>query len=276
MRTYTAHSYRGLALFVGLFTLALFFDGFSAQNAEAGYASFGYQYICSPGDPCPRATTVGTSVRTDKDVYSPGETIRISVVVASDDAPQGNGDVTVRYGVGGFQNVTTLDLASWQFPLGEEYPVGTLTAPSTAGPFNVQTVVNVNSYSLLPPATQYPKLIPLTVLAPAVPPSTANLTVNGASSITVTEGQTLNYNWSSTNGSSYSSTYSTSPACGGSGTWVGGNSASGARSDVADIPAGQTQCVYVITYNVTGSGGNSSDSITVTINTGAPAPVNCT
>ena len=90
---------------------------------------------------------------------------------------------------------------------------------------------------------------------------TARLTAQGVSDVSVTVGSTVSYNWNSTNGVSYSSTYSSGCA---SGNWIA-NSASGNSSGV--ILPSQAGCVYAITYNVTGavSANPSSAASTVTV-----------
>lgn len=55
-------------------------------------------------------------------------------------------------------------------------------------------------------------------------PTTASLTINGSHNVTLNVGDQLNYVWTGTNGDSFSSNYTGSPAsCTSSNTWVATN-----------------------------------------------------
>lgn len=109
-------------------------------------------------------------------------------------------------------------------------------------------------------------------LASAAP--TASLTVNGATDIYVSVGDTVNYAWDSTGAVRWGSNWSAFPEspCGGGGVWVA-NSASGSSS--ATIEAFQTSstgCAYVIAYSATDSSNVTAyASITVRVR---PTPTN--
>jgi len=91
-------------------------------------------------------------------------------------------------------------------------------------------------------------------------PPTASLLADGLSFDTVAPGQTVNYTWSSTNGTSWSSTYAGTD--GSSGSW-GANTANGSSSGV--ISNAQAGYTYIITYRVTGPGGSASSRIIVAV-----------
>ncbi len=111
----------------------------------------------------------------------------------------------------------------------------------------------------------------------AVPPSppVANLTVNGVHDVTVNVGDTLNYTWSASGGTSdtWGSNFTTSAACpGGPGPtpWTATNGGGTSNGNV--VPAAQAGCTYTINYTVSGPGGANTDTIYVRINNLPPPP----
>jgi hypothetical protein len=114
---------------------------------------------------------------------------------------------------------------------------------------------------------------------PSVSPPTASLTVNNqhahsGNPLTLNVGDYPNYEWHSTNGTSYPSTWSVSPSdgCGWGGTsgaWGNGTTADGSKNTdpIQSCMAGRT---FTLTYNVTNSVGTASDSVVIYV---PPAPV---
>ncbi|HEY4516903.1 MAG TPA: hypothetical protein VJG64_03055 [Candidatus Paceibacterota bacterium] len=103
-------------------------------------------------------------------------------------------------------------------------------------------------------------------LPTAILTATANgttVTGNGttAGDITVSVGDTINYTWSSANGSTYSSSYA-SNYCG-FGTWSADTSSAGSSGGV--VATTQSGCTYVITYYVTGPGGSARADLYVRV-----------
>jgi hypothetical protein len=80
--------------------------------------------------------------------------------------------------------------------------------------------------------------------------------------VTISAGETIDYAWASTNGLSYSSSYTNTCSPGSVGAWSA-NTANGNSSGV--IAASQAGCTYVITYRVTGSGGIAQSDLTVRV-----------
>lgn len=161
-----------------------------------------------------------------------------------------------------------------------DVPISSSTAPGT---YYLDTVVRyvgpvIDSNELVMfPATHGYLRYDVVASPPPTQPPTANLTVNGVDSVTVTPGSALNYAWSSTDGNMYSSTYLVtqgSSGCPGypSGPWTA-NTAAGTSNETA--ASSQVGCTYSITYNVNGDGGSQSDSITVAIQSG-PVGGSCT
>lgn len=98
---------------------------------------------------------------------------------------------------------------------------------------------------------------------------TANITANGSDSIVVTPGQTVNYNWSSTGGTSWTSKWSSFGSCsiqGSNQPWLASNYY-GSSSGVID--PGQVGCSYLITYTASNSLGSASDNVNITVNPSA-------
>lgn len=117
---------------------------------------------------------------------------------------------------------------------------------------------------------------PLTLTCAPTATPTAQLWVslhnanNWVKSLTVTPATSLDYKWSSTNGSSYDSLYQTTPNatwCGNppSGSWIAG-SASGQYLD-AVVSACQAGYSFVLTYRV--NGGVATDSVSVIVTNGS-------
>lgn len=98
-------------------------------------------------------------------------------------------------------------------------------------------------------------------------PPTATLTANGSHSITVSVGATVNYSWSSTNGTSWSSSYTVDGS--GGGAWTASTASGTSSGTIAASQAGHT---YVITYTVgSASCGSASDSDTIVVNPCTPS-----
>ncbi len=108
-------------------------------------------------------------------------------------------------------------------------------------------------------------------VSPASPP-TASLTVNGVHNLTVNPGDAYSFAWNSTNGTSFSSVYSTnSVACaqaaGATGNqttnipWIA-DTANGSAGPYT-APTSQAGCTYTVTYEVSGPGGHAFDNIAV-------------
>ncbi len=105
--------------------------------------------------------------------------------------------------------------------------------------------------------TNSPRSFNLTV---STPPPTASFTINGSHDVTVNVGEALNSSWSSTNGISYSSTYTNSCTPGGVGTG-GINTASGNSIGYPD--ASMAGCDFTITYRVVGANGQVATAVVV-------------
>ena len=104
--------------------------------------------------------------------------------------------------------------------------------------------------------------------APAAP--TASITINGSHNLTIPVGTPYTWNWSSTNGTSWSSSYtSNDPARCGSGTWVANNSSGSNSSTVTSALAG---CQFTVNYTVSGLGGTVTDTAYATIPALPPVP----
>ena len=104
--------------------------------------------------------------------------------------------------------------------------------------------------------------------APAVPTASLTITDNTANSgtshnLTIPVGNSYTWNWSSANGTSWSSSYTSNAAYCGSGSWIA-NTASG--SNPGTMPSNQAGCVWTVNYTVTGSGGTRvTDTVQVTV-----------
>ena len=109
-----------------------------------------------------------------------------------------------------------------------------------------------------------------TCVAPAVP--TANLT---AGRTTATPGERVDFNWSSTGGSTYSSTYS-SPSCG-AGPWGFDGAAGNSGVSGSYTPnLNQVGCNFTFTYTVTAANGQqAASSVNVSV-VAAAVPVTWT
>ncbi len=100
---------------------------------------------------------------------------------------------------------------------------------------------------------------------------TATLTVNGGSSATVKAGQPIVYNWSSTNATSFSSTFTEdSPSCGFSGTgpfkWVADTSTGSVNSSAIECQGGHTYTITYVAKNAAGAEASASVTVSVTSN----------
>ena len=96
--------------------------------------------------------------------------------------------------------------------------------------------------------------------APAVP--TASLTINGSHNLTLQVDTPYTWNWSSTNGTSWSSSYTSNAARCGSGTWVANNSDDSNSGTITSALAG---CQFTVNYTVSGLGGTVTDTAYATI-----------
>lgn len=155
-----------------------------------------------------------------------------------------SGNVTVLYGG------TTSVLGTAQSDTVATFTVPTFAAYPSAALF---TVTN-NQGKISAPYR-------VTVL---VPPPTASLTVNGAYSVTLRPGEANTKVWSSTNGTSWRSTYAytgTCPLAGKSGEWTA-TTPSGTESVVATSDF--IGCTVAINYFVTNSSGLANAGITMT------------
>lgn len=161
--------------------------------------------------------------------------------------------------------------SGWTYNWGQS---GTATFTRGAGPSPVASGVTFsgaasfgNGYNVFTIAT-----IPYTVSQPVSP--TASLTVNGSHTITVNAGDMVKYDWSSTNGTSWSSSYTTTgctdPSINTSGSpspWpVSANGTTGNLS----VDSSWAGCRAVVTYSATGPGGTASDNVNVIVNPLAP------
>jgi len=108
----------------------------------------------------------------------------------------------------------------------------------------------------------------ITVSTPAPTATlTANDTTTGVSgtNLTVSVGDSLDYTWSSANGSTYSSTYKGDLSYCGTGPWAA-NTASGSSAGNI-VASGSAGCTYTTTYTVTASDGTTAAAtITLKVN----------
>ena len=174
-----------------LFAASMFF-GFGAKQAEAGSTSLTLNYVCAGS--CPAATDVYFSpIATDKDVYSPGETISVQVFVQGDDSPQGGCPVFymgINGGIG--SDLIPGCYATNQLTSGLFFNFA-ISAPVASGPFNLTVAAGLNGYG------GQSANIPLAVSG--TPPTVA---LSAFSPSTITEGQSAVISLSTTNATSCS------------------------------------------------------------------------
>ncbi len=169
-------------------------------------------------------------------------------------------------------------------------PTPTPKSSSTPSPTPISTPTPTQSNT--PSQTQTPSSSPTPTATPTppvqsstptptptstyVPSPTALLTVNGAHNVTLNVSDPINYYWNGTNGTSYSSTYTSNIAwkCGSGGSWIANTLNGNSNSTVPSAAAG---CYWTATYTVYNSstGRSASDYITININplpTTSPTP----
>lgn len=118
---------------------------------------------------------------------------------------------------------------------------------------NADGVVATSSVAISVPAATTPT-------APVAP--TARLRIDGETNLTVNPGESYTYAWSSTNGVSATSNWTSNNAskCGAGGSMTGMNTLSGSKSNNAVISEGQAGCVWTINYVVKNSANVAATS----------------
>lgn len=243
-----AYTRRVMMPILFLFFSVSIFLGFDTRHAEAGSVTSAISYYCVTS-PCPDSTTVYYHFSTNKDTYSPGENIQITLVGQTDDYPQPNGgpyDPYVSIGING---------GGWT---GDQFPGASFTkaqmngtvnfnrtAPNSAGPFSL-------SFSTGLPGYQSQTVhMPLTVAVASPAPT---VTISNFSPSTINAGQSATISLSTTNATS----------CSGDGgsLWTGNLGGTNfSNMSTGPMSAG----TYTQRVTCTGPGGSASSATAVLI-----------
>ncbi len=172
------------------------FFGYSVDRVQA--AGTGFTLLCDGAvQTCPFDATVDYGFWTDKDVYTPGETVRITMSIASEDhpVPINNLCPDVRMRINNGNNSSDLVSSCYsanQFTAGLELNL-TQTAPMTTGVFTIGVTVGQNGYTSPAPRT----MSGLSVAVAPTPTASLNISPTTADFPTV-----ITYTLSSTNAQS--------------------------------------------------------------------------
>ncbi len=172
------------------------FFGYSVDRVQA--AGTGFTLLCDGAvQTCPFDATVDYGFWTDKDVYTPGETVRITMSIASEDHPVPTNNLCpdVRMRINNGNNSSDLVSSCYsanQFTAGLELNL-TQTAPMTTGVFTIGVTVGQNGYTSPAPRT----MSGLSVAVAPTPTASLNISPTTADFPTV-----ITYTLSSTNAQS--------------------------------------------------------------------------
>ena len=246
---------------VVVLALASVFFGFAVDRVEA--ASTGFQLFCSDAvQTCPSDATVFYSFWTDKEVYAPGEAVRITMSIASDDHPVPASNLCpvvqmrINSGSNGPDLVPGCYTAS-QFTAGLELNL-TQIAPMTAGAFTIGVTVGQNGYIS-------PQSRTLSGLSVAVATPTASLNISPS---TANFPAIITYTLSSTNAQSCE-VVQTSPT---NVTYVDKSTNTTGTTVQSQVAVGSYQFQTRCWSGQNGTGTvSSTDNDNLTINSGATA-----
>ena len=250
---------------IWVLALASVFFGFSVDRVQA--AATGFTLYCNDIS-CPSDATVFYNFWTDKNTYAPGETINITMSIASDDHPVPSNNLCpeVRMRINGGSNGPDLVTGCYsanQFTAGIELNL-TQTAPMSAGAFTIGVTVGQNGYASPPSLT----MSGLSVTAAPAPTASLNISPS-----TATFPTQITFTLSSTNAQSCEVRETTQPF-----TYVDkSTNTTGITIPPSQVAVGTYQFQTRCWSGTNGTGTvSSTDSDTLTINAASPPSANFT